>query len=66
MLFTGHSRFRVFWGKKDTVVGLYNGQYLQSIDLASFLIKLFIYSFIVFLPFPGPLSQHMEVPRLGV
>ena len=32
-----------------------------------FIIRIFIYLFIfVFLPFLGPLSQHMEVPRLGV
>ena len=27
---------------------------------------LFIYLFIVFLPFLGPLPRHMEVPKLGV
>ena len=25
-----------------------------------------LFFFLVFLPFLGPLSQHMEVPRLGV
>ena len=28
-------------------------------------IEFFLFSFLVFLPFLGPLPWHMEVPRLG-
>ena len=29
-------------------------------------IFIYLFIYVVFLPFLGPLSQHMEVPRLGV
>ena len=30
------------------------------------IMEIYIYIFFVFLPFLGPLLQHIEVPRLGV
>ena len=42
------------------------GGKFHDIGFVSDFFFFFFFSFFVFLPFLGPLPQHMEVPRLGV
>jgi len=45
-------------------MGIWQGLLERRKDLEKMTFLFFIY--FVFLPFLGPLLQHMEVPRLGV
>ena len=39
---------------------------LSNLSCCSWILFSFLFFFLVFLPFLGPLLWHMEVPRLGV
>ena len=41
---------------------------MDEVDMLieSLVARIFVVPLFVFLPFPGPLPRHMEVPRLGV
>ena len=67
MFYVNRSAHR--WGFFDVFVGKgeHHALLLYHLDpLLEDIIYLFIYLFIVFLPFLGLLLRHMEVPRLGV
>ena len=44
---------------------VYKQIYLEANDFEPFMFVWYFFFFMVFLPFLGPLLQHMEVPRLG-
>ena len=61
---------RCFRAQSTSCLAPYPQHLAQCLHFSRTLITLFFFFFFflsfVFLPFPGPLSRHMEVPRLGV